>query len=299
MAPMLLDGNRIAAEILQDVRIEAAGIQERYGVVPTLATVLVGDDPASQVYVKKKVKTCQELGMESRHLQFPRDAGRLRVEDAIRDLNADPSVNGILLQLPLPPGLDADNLLEMIHPAKDVDGFHPFNMGRLMLGRPTFVSCTPAGIMELLVRSGVDIAGKTAVVVGRSNIVGKPVAALLLQRHATVVVCHSRTRDRPAVCRQADILIAAIGKPGLLTADYVREGAVVVDVGINSVTDAGELRRIVGDSPDHWAAFAKRGRALVGDVEWRPGGVGPLTLAMLMRSTVQACHWQQEGVSWR
>jgi methylenetetrahydrofolate dehydrogenase (NADP+)/methenyltetrahydrofolate cyclohydrolase len=290
MAPMLLDGNRIAAEILQDVRIEAAGIQERYGVVPTLATVLVGDDPASQVYVKKKVKTCQELGMESRHLQFPRDAGRLRVEDAIRDLNADPSVNGILLQLPLPPGLDADNLLEMIHPAKDVDGFHPFNMGRLMLGRPTFVSCTPAGIMELLVRSGVDIAGKTAVVVGRSNIVGKPVAA---------------------VCRQADILIAAIGKPGLLTADYVREGAVVVDVGINSVTDAGELRRIVGDSPDHWAAFAKRGRALVGDVEWRtaaprtaaitpvPGGVGPLTIAMLMRSTVQACHWQQEGVSWR
>ena len=191
-----------------------------------------------------------------------------------------------------------------------MDGFHPFNVGRLLLGRPTFVPCTPAGIMELLARSGISAMGKTAAVVGRSNIVGKPVAALLLQQHATVILCHSRTRDLAAVCRQADIVVAAVGKPGILTADHVREGAVVVDVGINSVSDAGELRRVVGESAEHWSTFQKKGRALVGDVEWRtvqpraaaitpvPGGIGPLTIAMLMRSTVQACRWQLEGAPW-
>ncbi len=307
MPPTLLDGKRIADELLSEVRAQAAAVSARFDVVPTLATLMVGEDPASQVYVKKKIRTCHELGLESRHRQFPADIPRSQVEEAIREFNEDPSVNGILLQLPLPAQLNAENLLEQIHPAKDVDGFHPFNVGRLLLGRPTFVPCTPAGIMELLARSGISPMGKTAAVVGRSNIVGKPVAALLLQQHATVIQCHSRTRDLAAVCRQADIVVAAAGKPGILTADHVREGAVVIDVGINSVSDADELRRVVGESAEHWANFQKKGRALVGDVEWRtvapraaaitpvPGGIGPLTIAMLMRSTVQACRWQLEG----
>ncbi len=311
MPPVILDGQRIANEFVDRIKLQVRELRDRRGVTPALATVLVGDDPASRVYVRKKIKTCEELGMESRHVPLPADSGADRVRAAIRELNEDETVHGILLQLPLPPALAgaADALTEMIRPAKDVDGFHPENMGRLLLGRPRFVPCTPAGIMVLLDQSGVDLAGRTAVVVGRSNIVGKPMGILLLQRHATVIFCHSRTRDLEAVCRQADVLIAAVGKPGMITGRHVAEGAVVVDVGINAVADATELRRIVGDSPEHWRSFEKKGTALVGDVEWTtaaprasaitpvPGGVGPLTIALLMDNTLRACRDQLERTS--
>lgn len=304
MHAQILDGSAIAREILAEVRQEAARVTGQTGVTPLLATVLVGDDPASVVYVKRKNKTCQELGMGSRHLRLPAGAPAGEVRDVLLSLNADPAVHGILLQMPLPAGLPSGELLELIDPAKDVDGFHPYNMGRLFLGTPGLIPCTPAGVMELLRRSGISLEGQTAVVAGRSNIVGKPLSALLLQANATVTVCHSRTARLAEVCRQGDILVAAIGRPGLITAEYVKPGAVVVDVGINSVTEEGEIRRITGDSPAHLDSWQKKGYALAGDVEWRtvapvagaitpvPGGVGPLTIALLMRNTVRACRDQ-------
>jgi len=307
MTAQSLDGSRIAEEILAEVKSGIDRLQAQTGVTPALATVLVGEDPASQVYIKRKIKACAGIGIQSRHEQLPAGASAAEVLECIRRFNLDPAVHGILLQLPLPAGLDADRLTEAIDPAKDVDGFHPLNVGALALGRPRLVPCTPAGIVELLVRSGVALRGCRAVVAGRSNIVGKPVGALLLQRDATVTLCHSKTADLPGVCRQADILVAAIGRPGLITADFVSPGAVVVDVGINAITDEAELRRIVGDSESHWQQFRKKGSALVGDVEWAsvreqasavtpvPGGVGPLTIALLMKNTLQACLAQVKG----
>lgn len=301
MTATILDGAKTADGILEQVKAEVDTLRGRTGAVPTLATVLVGDDPASHVYVKRKVDACGKIGMGSRHVPLPAAASAGAVRDVLKGLNDDPGVHGVLLQLPLPKGLPSEELLELIRPEKDVDGFHPYNLGRLLAGRPDLVPCTPAGVMALLDAYQVALEGKTAVVVGRSVIVGKPVAQLLLARNATVVCTHSKTRDLPAVCRQADVLVAAVGRAGLITADYVAEGAVVVDVGINSVEDEAEIVRIAGpDSPQH-RSFRKKGRALAGDVEWRsvveragavspvPGGVGPLTIALLMRNTLRAC----------
>ena len=307
MTAQSLDGSQVAEQILAEVKSGVEQLRRETGVTPTLATLLVGDDPASQVYIKRKIKTCAGIGIVSRHERLPADTSAAQALACIHRFNRDPDVHGILLQLPLPAGLDADALTAAIDPAKDVDGFHPINMGCLALGRPRLVPCTPAGIIELLVRSGVALRGRRAVVAGRSNIVGKPVGLLLLQRDATVTYCHSKTADLPGVCRQADILIAAIGRPGMITADYVAPGAVVVDVGINAIGDAAELRRIVGDSESHWQQFQKKGSALAGDVEWAsvrekasavtpvPGGVGPLTIAMLMKNTLQACLARVKG----
>lgn len=301
----ILDGAKVSASILEGIKADVARLQAQTGEAPGLATVLVGEDPASRVYVKSKNETCQKLEMNSRHVHLPATATEAEVRSILAELNEDPAVSGILLQLPLPKGLPTESLLETIRPEKDVDGFHPYNLGQLVIGNPGLVPCTPAGIMEMLDAYEVPLAGKTAVVVGRSTIVGKPMGMLLLHRHATVVYCHSRTHDLAEVCRQADILVAAIGRPGLLTGDYVKEGAVVVDVGINRVTEEADLRRVVGDSEVHWKAFGKRGAALVGDVEWRtvaekaslitpvPGGVGPLTIAMLMKNTLTAFRLQR------
>jgi len=307
MTAKILDGKRVATTILEEVAHQSDRIRAESEDVPTLATVLVGDDPASAIYVRKKNETCEELGMRSVHEHLPATAAADAVRDTLRRLNHDPAVHGILLQLPLPAGLPEEELLDLIHPDKDVDGFHPVNMGRLFLGRPRLVPCTPQGIMALLDHYAVPCRGKSAVVVGRSNIVGKPLALLLLQRHATVTICHSRTADLAAVCRQADILVAAVGRPGLITADFVRPGAVVIDVGTNRISDEAEFQRILGDDSPRRASFEKKGAALVGDVEWRsvkdvaghitpvPGGVGPLTIAMLMRNTVQA-YTIQKGI---
>jgi len=304
MTDNILDGRKISAEILVEVKTEVDDFKKNSGITPTLATVLVGDDAASKVYVRKKNKTCAELEMDSRHMHLPEDTTAEKVASVLEELNDDVEVNGILLQLPLPKGLPEEKLLDLIHSKKDVDGFHPINMGCLFLGRPQMVPCTPAGIMEMLIRYNIDIKGQRAVIVGRSNIVGKPVAMLLLQQHATVTLCHSRTRDLPSVCQEADILIAAVGRPGMITGDYVREDAVVVDVGINRVESREEVRRIVGEGTKQWRLMEKKGYALVGDVEWKsvanktryitpvPGGVGPLTIAMLMRNTLTACKLQ-------
>jgi methylenetetrahydrofolate dehydrogenase (NADP+)/methenyltetrahydrofolate cyclohydrolase len=246
--------------------------------------------------------------MRSIHRHLPASASADEIRDTLLQMNGDSDVHGILLQLPLPEGMPEEQLLDLIHPDKDVDGFHPVNMGRLFLGRPRLVPCTPQGIMAILDHYDIELRGKTAVVVGRSNIVGKPMSILLLQRHATVTICHSRTRDLAGVCRRADILVAAVGRAGVITGDHVGDGAVVIDVGTNRITDEQEFIRILGEDSRRRASFEKRGSALVGDVEWRtvsekagyitpvPGGVGPLTIALLMRNTVHAFKIQK-GIS--
>ncbi len=284
MTAQLIDGKAIAAQIYEEIKAEVAELKEKHGITPGLATVLVGDNPASQTYVRSKQRTCTKVGFHSVGEHLPADASQEEVEAVVRRLNDDPAIHGILVQLPLPKHLDEEKILGTISIEKDVDGFHPLNIGRLsMKGRePLFVPCTPAGCIELLVRSGVEIEGKEAVVLGRSNIVGLPVAMLLLHRNATITICHSRTKDLPAVCRRADILIAAVGRPKMVKADWVKPGAAVIDVGINRVEDP----------------TAKRGYRLVGDVDFDevkevagyltpvPGGVGPMTIAMLMWNTL-------------
>ncbi len=307
MNEKLLRGKPVADAILAEVKDRIGELVAAGHPRPTLATVLVGDDPASAVYVKKKNVTCERLGLGSRHIHLEATVDADTVRRTLEELNRDQEVHGVLLQLPLPAGLPEFDLLNTIDFRKDVDGFHPANIGRLMLGHSSVQPCTPAGIMELLQRNGIELTGKHAVVVGRSNIVGKPMAMLLLREHCTVTICHSRTRDLPGICRQADILVAAVGRPGLITGDCVREGAVVIDVGVNRVTDPGEITRIAGPDSSQWALLEKKGYALVGDVEWRtvfpkaaaitpvPGGVGPLTIAMLMQNTVTAAlKWIKE-----
>lgn len=276
---IVLDGKATAAAIRAEIQAEIANLRARGQRVPGLAVVLVGEDPASQVYVRNKEAACQEVGMTSQVLRLPATIAQHELEATIDGLNADPAVDGILLQLPLPRGLDAQRCLTRIAPSKDVDGFHPENMGRLVQGLPGLRPCTPAGVMELLRRFGIDAAGKHAVVVGRSTIVGKPMALLLLEAHATVTVCHSRTPDLAAVTRQADILVAAVGSPCLIRESMVAEGAVVVDVGITR-TEAG----LAGDC-DYPALAAK-----VAAITPVPGGVGPMTIAMLLRNTMAAYH---------
>lgn len=281
MSAMLLDGKRTAATIREELRREVAELAASRDLPPGLAVILVGEDPASQVYVRNKERACAEVGIVSRSLRLPGDVAQDHLEGRIRDLNSDRSIHGILLQLPLPPGLKAQRCLELIDPKKDVDGFHPENMGRLTLGLPGLRPCTPAGVLELLARYDLSVAGKKAVVVGRSNIVGKPLALLLAQPdargNATVTLCHSRTPDLAGEMRRADFLFLAVGRPRFATADMVAPGAVVVDVGINR-TDQG----LVGDAD--FDALRDR----VAAITPVPGGIGPMTIAQLLRNTVQA-----------
>ena len=297
----ILDGAAVAARIRAAVAAEVADLARR-GVTPRLEVVLVGDDPASRVYVGAKGKAAREVGIRAATHTLPATATQGQVRQLLEQLNGDADVDGILLQLPLPAPLDARGLLDLIDPGKDVDGFHPRNVGLLHQGRPLFIPCTPAGILELLDAEGVALAGRRAVVLGRSEIVGKPMAALLLAHHATVTVCHSRTVDLAAVCREADVLVAAVGKPALVTADFVKPQAIVVDVGVNRVEDPAMVARLFPGDEDRAAQIARRGYTLVGDVDFTavrevaaaitpvPGGVGPLTIAGLLRNTLRAAR---------
>ena len=283
-----IDGTAIAAEVRRDVAAQAAAFRAAHGRAPALRVVLVGDHPASQSYVRAKARAAGEAGIDAETLLRPADLSEADLLGLIARLNADDAVDGILVQLPLPAHVDESRVIRAIDPGKDVDGFHPENVGKLVLGEPTLEPCTPAGIVEMLRRSGVATQGAHAVVVGRSNIVGKPMASLLLRRglDATVTVCHSRTRDLAAVTRQADILVAAIGRPAFVTADMVKPGAAVIDVGINRVDDAGRPRgyRLVGD-----VDFDAVSR-VAGAITPVPGGVGPMTIAMLLANTVRAAE---------
>src|SRR5579862_7632020 len=298
MPALTLDGTKIAQEIRAEVAAEVKTMAAA-GVRPGLAVVLVGHNPASEIYVRGKVKACEETGVYSEKLTPPESVPTAELLSLINELNQRDDIDGILVQLPLPAHVDAKKILLAVDPAKDVDGFHPMNVGYLSTQRPGLVPCTPAGCMEILKRSNIPVAGQEAVVVGRSDIVGKPVAMLLLNANATVTVCHSKTKDLPAVCRRADILIAAIGRAGMVTRDFLKPGAAVIDVGINQVTDRAEFNKFFAGHPKREESFAKRGSTLVGDVHPNvaevagaltpvPGGVGPLTIAMLMSNTVRA-----------
>jgi methylenetetrahydrofolate dehydrogenase (NADP+)/methenyltetrahydrofolate cyclohydrolase len=299
----LLDGGRIADDIKREVGEEAARLKSERGIVPCLATVLVGDDAASAVYVRNKVRACEELGLRSVHGALPSETTTEELLELIAELNARDDVDGILVQLPLPAHMSESRVLEAIDPAKDVDGFHPMNVGRLASGEPSLVPCTPAGIVELLVRSGIPIEGARACVVGRSCIVGRPAAQLLLQHDATVTICHSRTRDLASITREADILVAAVGRAGFIRREHVRPGATVIDVGINKITDETRARELFGrDAERRIDIIRKRGHTLAGDVHPSeveevagrltpvPGGVGLLTVAMLMKNTLTAAR---------
>jgi methylenetetrahydrofolate dehydrogenase (NADP+)/methenyltetrahydrofolate cyclohydrolase len=296
--PRILDGVSIAGQIKAEVAAEVRELADR-GVTPGLAVILVGHVPASEIYVRNKVKTCGELGIYSEMLTPPDTITTAEMLKLVAELNAREDIDGILIQLPLPKHVDTKRLLEAVSPDKDVDGFHPVNVGRLQSGQPGLAPCTPAGIMEILRRSGLPVSGQNAVVVGRSDIVGKPAAMMLLNASATVTVCHSKTRDLAGFTREADLLVAAIGRPGFVTAEMVKPGATLIDVGINRVTDAAEVERFFPGDAARAASFAKRGSVVVGDIHPAafassgaytpvPGGVGALTIAMLMQNTVTA-----------
>ncbi|MDT7689732.1 MAG: methylenetetrahydrofolate dehydrogenase / methenyltetrahydrofolate cyclohydrolase [Acidobacteriota bacterium] len=298
-----LDGARVAAEIKREVTEEVARLVGQHNITPRLVTVLVGEDAASAVYVRNKIRTCEELGIISEHRHLTADTSTSQLLELVASFNRRDDVDGLLVQLPLPAGVDESAVIEAIDPDKDVDGFHPINVGRMMQRRPALLPCTPSGVVELLVREGVEIAGSRVCVVGRSNIVGRPVAELLLQRDATVTVCHSRTRDLARVTSEADILIVAIGRAGFVRGEHVKQGATVIDVGMNRVTDAEEVSRLFGDdAPRRLKTLSERGYTLVGDVHPAevervagrltpvPGGVGLLTVAMLMKNTVVAAR---------
>jgi methylenetetrahydrofolate dehydrogenase (NADP+)/methenyltetrahydrofolate cyclohydrolase len=304
MTARILDGSRMAAEIRAEVAAEVKAMAAS-GVRPGLAVVLVGHNPASEVYVRGKVKSSEEVGIYSEKHTPPESVTTEELLELIADLNRREEIDGILVQLPLPPQVDAKKVLLAVDPAKDVDGFHPMNVGFLSTQRPGLVPCTPAGVMEILKRSGIPVVGQEAVVVGRSDIVGKPVAMLLLNGNATVTVCHSKTIDLLGVCRRADILVAAIGRAGLITRDYVKPGATVIDVGMNQVTTRVEFDRLFTGNKKREETFVTKGSTLVGDVHLEvaavagaitpvPGGVGPLTIAMLMANTVKAAKMRRE-----
>jgi methylenetetrahydrofolate dehydrogenase (NADP+)/methenyltetrahydrofolate cyclohydrolase len=294
----VLDGTAIAAEIKAEVRAEVERLALR-GIRPGLAAVLVGHVPASEIYVRSKVKTCEALGLSSELITPPDTVTTEEMLALIGQLNTREDIDGILIQLPLPPQVNAKLLLEAVRPDKDVDGFHPVNVGRLQTGQPALAPCTAAGIIEILKRSYVQIAGQNAVVVGRSDIVGKPTAILLLAENATVTVCHSRTRDLASFTRRADILVVAIGKPAFVTADMVKPESTILDAGINRIVDRAEFDRFFAGDSGREELFLRRGSTVVGDVEPKafalagaytpvPGGIGPLTIAMLMANTVRA-----------
>jgi methylenetetrahydrofolate dehydrogenase (NADP+) / methenyltetrahydrofolate cyclohydrolase len=298
MSTTLLDGNKIASDIRVEVAAEVKQLTLA-GIRPGLAVVLVGHNPASEIYVRGKVKNCEEVGIYSEKLTPADSVSTEELLEIVQDLNRREDIDGILVQLPLPAQVDSKKVLMAVDPAKDVDGFHPVNVGFLSTQRPGLVPCTPAGIMEILKRSNIPLASQEAVVVGRSDIVGKPVAMLLINANATVTVCHSKTRDLPGVCRRADILVAAIGRAGMITSEYVRPGATVIDVGMNKVTERAEFDRLFAGNAKREETFRTKGSTLVGDVHPEvakvagaitpvPGGVGPLTIAMLMSNTVRA-----------
>jgi methylenetetrahydrofolate dehydrogenase (NADP+)/methenyltetrahydrofolate cyclohydrolase len=301
----ILDGKAVAAEIRAEVGGRVRALVAAGGRPPGLAAVLVGDDPASKVYVGSKTRACEEAGMVGRAVVMPADTPAGEVFAALDRLNADDAIDGILVQLPLPAALPERELLQRVDPAKDVDGFHPLNVGRLWLGEDGFVPATPRGILELLRRYRVPLAGRRAVVVGRSTIVGKPVAALLLAEHATVTICHSRTRDLAAVCAEADVLVAAVGQAALIGPEHVKPGAIVVDVGTNRITDRAEVERLFPGDAGRLETLERRGGTLVGDVDFTrvrgraagitpvPGGVGPLTVALLLANTLDAARRRQ------
>ncbi|MGA3090046.1 MAG: bifunctional 5,10-methylenetetrahydrofolate dehydrogenase/5,10-methenyltetrahydrofolate cyclohydrolase [Terriglobales bacterium] len=300
MAARILDGSKIASEIRAEVAAEAKALAAS-GVRAGLAVVLVGHDPASEIYVRGKVKSSAEVGLYSEQHTLAESATTGELLALVAELNRRDDIDGILVQLPLPSHVDTKKVLLAVDPSKDVDGFHPMNVGYLSTQRPGLVPCTPGGVMEILRRSQIPVSGAEAVIVGRSDIVGKPVAMLLLNQTATVTVCHSKTRQLPEVCRRADILVAAIGRAGLVTGDYVKPGATVIDVGINRVTDAKEFERLFAGNQKRRETFASKGSVLVGDVHPEvaeiagaitpvPGGVGPLTIAMLMANTVKAAQ---------
>lgn len=274
---MILDGKAIAQDVRQRIRKESDVLRGK-GVTAGLAAVLVGEDPASAIYVRNKRKACDAVGIYSDGHQLPQETTQQQLLDLVDRLNRDPRIHGILIQLPLPDHLDTQQILRAVSPAKDVDGLHPYNVGRLMMGQPDFVPCTPSGVIAILDYHQIPIEGRTAVVVGRSNLVGRPLAMLLMHRHATVTICHSRTRDLPEVCRRADILVAAMGKPRFIRKEMVREGAVVIDVGINRLPDG----KLVGDV-DYEAVFPTAGW-----ITPVPGGVGPMTITMLLQNTLQS-----------
>jgi methylenetetrahydrofolate dehydrogenase (NADP+)/methenyltetrahydrofolate cyclohydrolase len=299
----LLEGTLVANQIKQQVRRDIEEMVLKHDVRPCLAAIRVGDDPASAVYVRNKIRTSEEVGIRSEHHALPQSTSAVELLDVIHSLNSRRDVDGILVQLPLPSEIAEGVIVEAVDPSKDVDGFHPVNVGYLGLGRPVFVPCTPAGIIELLEYHRIEIRGTNACVVGRSQIVGRPMAQLLLQRDATVTICHSKTRDLQAVTREADLLVVAIGHAGLIGRNHIKPGAIVVDVGMNRLTDPGEIRAMFGrDAEKRLEIVAKRGYTLVGDVNPVaademagkrtpvPGGVGPLTVAMLMKNTVTAAR---------
>jgi methylenetetrahydrofolate dehydrogenase (NADP+) / methenyltetrahydrofolate cyclohydrolase len=303
--PKILDGAAIAAAIKQEVAEEVRALAAR-GIKPGLAAVLVGHVPASEIYVRSKVQACAELGLYSDLITPPDTVTTEEMLSLVAQLNARDDVDGILIQLPLPAQVDSKALLDAVDPAKDVDGFHPVNAGRLLAGRPALAPCTPAGVIEILKRSDIPIAGQHAVVVGRSDIVGKPAAMLLLHQNATVTICHSKTHDLPEITRQADILVAAIGRPGFITPDMIKPGATLIDVGMNRLNTREEFDRFFKGNEKREAAFAKRGSVVMGDIDPKafefsgaytpvPGGVGLLTIAMLMSNTVRAAKMRRES----
>lgn len=303
MSARLLDGNQIASEIKAEVAEEVKALTAA-GVRPGLAAVLVGSDPASEVYVRSKVKACEALGIFSEKLTPPETVTTDEMLALVAELNARDDIDGILIQLPLPKQVDAKRVLLAVSPEKDVDGFHPMNVGALSTQRPGLVPCTPAGCMEILKRSGITVEGANAVVIGRSDIVGKPMAMLLTNAHATVTICHSKTKEIAQVCQRADLLVAAMGKAGFVKRDFVKPGATVLDVGINRVTDVGEFGSFFAGDVQREKTFLEKGSVLVGDVHPEvyeiagavtpvPGGVGPLTIAMLMSNTVKAAKMRR------
>jgi methylenetetrahydrofolate dehydrogenase (NADP+) / methenyltetrahydrofolate cyclohydrolase len=303
MSARILDGSQIASDIRKEVTAEIGAMATR-GIRPGLAVVLVGHNPASEIYVRGKVKACAEVGIYSEQHTPPETSTTAGVCALVDELNRREEIDGILVQLPLPPQIEAKKVLMAVDPAKDVDGFHPLNVGLLSTQRPGLVPCTPAGVMEILKRSQIPIAGQNAVIVGRSDIVGKPAAMLLLNADATVIVCHSKTRDLPALCRRADILVAAIGRAGLITCDFVKPGATVIDVGMNKVTDNAQFQHLFAGDSKREETFRKRGSVLAGDVHPEvaqvagaltpvPGGVGLLTIAMLMYNTAKAAKMRR------
>ncbi|WP_181703889.1 bifunctional methylenetetrahydrofolate dehydrogenase/methenyltetrahydrofolate cyclohydrolase FolD [Chthonobacter albigriseus] len=283
MSAEIIDGFAVAAELREKIAADAAALKASHGVVPGLAVVLVGEDPASAVYVRNKLKATAECGLKSLEFKLPASTGEEEVLALVRRLNADPAVHGILVQLPLPKQIDADKVLGLIDPDKDVDGFHPVNAGRLSVGLPGFVPCTPRGSQILIDKILPDLSGKTAVVIGRSNIVGKPMAQLLLSRNATVTIAHSRTKDLPAVCRTADVLVAAVGRPKMVKGDWIKPGAIVIDVGINRIEVDGK-GKIVGDVDFDEAV------EVAGAITPVPRGVGPMTIACLMLNTLDSAR---------
>ena len=300
MTARILDGLKIRDEIFVELKDEVR-LLTAAGVQPGLAAVLVGENPAAQLYVKSKIAACEQLGLASALLTPPATVSTLDLLAVVEDLNRDNNVDGILVQLPLPPQVDTKRILEAVDPAKDVDGFHPVSLGRLVSGRPGLVACTPAGCMEILRRSNIPIEGANAVVLGRSDIVGKPMALLLMHANATVTICHSKTRDLPDIVRRADIVVAAIGKTGFVQADWIKPGAAVIDVGTNTIKDPVEAERLLRNSPARLEKFHAKGSVLVGDVHPDtvntagaltpvPGGVGPMTITMLMSNTVKAAR---------